>query len=496
MKIYERLGDSGFHTSIISTFGIDFDAYESIALTRLRAAGCRNNVVIVDENMLVSALDGTSALPRMAGRQYSVSGASAAGVFHPKLFLQIGRRKGRLMVASANTTATGLARNLELAGIIECTDKASDEQRIIASAWRYLAGRIDPEKHALARHIAWMQSRASWLRQAEVATGAVTLADGTTAAFLATGESTGVMNRFMALIGQDRIARLIVLSPYWDEDLAALRGLVSGLQPSESFLMIDGRRALFPGPALKHVPAAQLVDLASFGKGRFIHAKLIIASSADVDHVLFGSANCTVAALGTPTFAGANEEACLYRRLPTGEAIAALGLDAVLAEGQTLDGQTLPPLIAANDLEADETGRRNPGVFECADDTLTWWAPNAAISSTARIELLDKDGAPIECVLEPMVGIVGGTSRFRIIGAKKRPDFARLRFPIGSESAIAVIARIESLIAAARDYESKAAKKAAERLDEETEIDLSLLEVLDDLEAAEAAEVRCGLTPS
>src|SRR3546814_8536522 len=42
------------------------------------------------------------------------------------------------------------------------------------------------------------------------------------------------------------------------------------------------------------------------------------------DHVLFGSANCTTAALSG---AGGNAEACVYRRLTSGTAVDALGLD-------------------------------------------------------------------------------------------------------------------------------------------------------------------------
>ena len=60
MRIYERFADKNFHTSVTTTFGIDFDAYESIALPRLRGAGCRNNLVIADGRMLSHALDGAS----------------------------------------------------------------------------------------------------------------------------------------------------------------------------------------------------------------------------------------------------------------------------------------------------------------------------------------------------------------------------------------------------------------------------------------------------
>ena len=37
MRLYEQFAEKNFHTSVAATFGIDFDAYESIVLPRLRA---------------------------------------------------------------------------------------------------------------------------------------------------------------------------------------------------------------------------------------------------------------------------------------------------------------------------------------------------------------------------------------------------------------------------------------------------------------------------
>ncbi len=34
MKLYEHYGKSGFHTCIVTTFGVDFDAYEHVILSR------------------------------------------------------------------------------------------------------------------------------------------------------------------------------------------------------------------------------------------------------------------------------------------------------------------------------------------------------------------------------------------------------------------------------------------------------------------------------
>jgi hypothetical protein len=127
MKLYEYYGKSGFHTCIVTTFGIDFDAYENVIFSRARGAGCHNNLLIADGRMLSLALDGNSSLPRHAGRLYSVTDATAKGVFHPKVTLQLGRSGGRLIISSANVTSAGLAGNLELGGVVECQAESSGE---------------------------------------------------------------------------------------------------------------------------------------------------------------------------------------------------------------------------------------------------------------------------------------------------------------------------------------------------------------------------------
>ena len=151
MKLYEYYGKSGFHTCIVTTFGIDFDAYENVIFSRARGAGCHNNLLIADRRMLSLALDGNSSLPRHAGRLYSVTGATAKGVFHPKVTLQLGRSGGRLIISSANVTSAGLAGNLELGGVVECQAESSGERKLVASAFRFLTRFLDPRR---SRHSA------------------------------------------------------------------------------------------------------------------------------------------------------------------------------------------------------------------------------------------------------------------------------------------------------------------------------------------------------
>ena len=263
--------------------------------------------------------------------------------FIQRSFCSWAARKGRLIVGSANTTAAGLAGNLELVGLVECNEEPGPEQSLIASAWAYSEGILDTENRSVAQQLSWMQARVPWLHKAAPASDTVELPDGTLAAFFATNDQLGILERFVRAISGDTIERIIVLSPYWDAELAAVNDLAQTLGPSETILLIDKDRALFPVNAFSDQLGLRLVDIGDHSEGRFVHAKLIIAQSTTADHVLFGSANCTIAALGRENYTGSNEEACLYRRVSRHSVSEALGLDELIGTSDSLQVVDIPP---------------------------------------------------------------------------------------------------------------------------------------------------------
>ncbi|MBA4788392.1 MAG: hypothetical protein H2042_01715 [Rhizobiales bacterium] len=486
MKLYERFADKEFHTSIATSFGIDFDAYENIVLPRLRGAGCRNNLVLADGRMLTHALCGASALPHHAGRLYTINGISVPGVFHPKLFLQAGRRRGRLIVSSANLTTPGLGGNLELAGMVMSDEPGSGEQQLVAVGWQYLSRFLNGDQEATAAQVDWMLTRAPWLAKATSATDPVGLADGTLAALLTTGQASSIGQRFIDLVSEP-VERLIVISPYWDPNLAALSYLTERLSTGEVSVLVDPECAVFPKWALGKVQGVRLYDRGDFRKGRFIHAKAIIAQTATADHVLVGSANCTLPALGDADFAGANEEACLYRRLPHGSLADALGLGAILTSERQLDPATLPDLDVDEELPMGELAALNSGRFECRVDTLTWHPADAFDPAECTITLLDQHGKPMPCRLSPLASS-GDTQRFEIGDTQDRPAFARVQHADGRVSAPSIVTLNDRLRAVVRETSSRQADNALRQLDDETEASLMLLDVLGVLERIERAE--------
>lgn len=487
MRLYERFADKNFHTSVAITFGIDFDTYETIVLPRLRGAGCRNNLVVADNRMLNHALGGASELPQRAGTHYTVSGANAAGVFHPKLFLQFGRRGGRLIIGSANLTPSGLAGNLEVISAINCNEDSSGEQQLIAQAWQYAVRFAYGARQSVNDQIAWMCSRARWLESATPASGPVQLADGTLAGLLFSGETTGIARRFADLI-EGPVTSLIIISPYWDPELAALSYLTERLEPEGIAVVVDPESKEFPKDAAHLIKNLKLYNRGTFREGRFIHAKVIIAQTESIDHVLFGSANCTTAALGGAGFAGRNAEACLYRALPTGAIFESLKLSDILNEDNIFSAHDLGEPDYVEDLPLAELAAKNAGIFEGHADSLIWRSGAIQNPLDCKITLLSTRGLPIMCTLKPLPAGTEQVLRYQIESADQRPAFAQITYPNGTKSSPAIITWIDTLKLEIRERQRSSIQNQLDELEADTEVSLALLDIMNELRALEKGE--------
>ena len=122
-----------------------------------------------------------------------------------------------------------------------------------------------------------------------------------------------------------------MVSPYWDENLTALKRIALSTPKVHVMLALNkataARSSTFPTAALGDMKVT--FHPVAKGQGtdnRFLHAKLFLFEGEEHDFVFLGSANCTVAALGVPGRAGINHEAVLFRRLPVGSVKKILGL--------------------------------------------------------------------------------------------------------------------------------------------------------------------------
>ncbi len=488
MKLFNYFAAGGFHTSIVTTFGVDFDAYEAIALPRLRDAGCNNNILVADARMLAQALADDARRPKFAGRRYSVVGAHCAGVFHPKLTLQLGKASGRLLVSSANMTTAGLAGNLEVAGEVTVAEDAMQAAPLLRAAADYILKFLAPGSVARLQ-VEWALKRARWLPATAPAEADVALQEGGRLAFLPSDDAKGIGQRFAEFIGDRAVKRLVVASPYWDHDLRTLRSLQGRFAGANASVLIQPQAALYPVHAHPSSGAFALFDVSNApgAASRFVHAKIVIAETVDSDYVLFGSANCTEAALGTPAKAGVNEEACLARELLAGEAVRLLGLDEVLLSGAGLDVAKVPGFNPADVIPLSDLEAKLPGRFELSGDLLRWWPPaslaTALASEGVTVQLLNQLAEPITGALS-RVGSQNNPATYRFDGTVA-PHFAQVRSG-AFESSLAVVVVEQAIHQTQRRAAGRGVESALDLLDDdEASEGLWLLDVIQRLTEAE-----------
>lgn len=489
MKLFDTFSDAGFHSSVVTTFGVDFNAYESIVLGRLREAGCHNNVLVADDRMLGLSMSDAFQRPAYAGRRYSVTGALSAGVFHPKLVVQLGTKAGRVLVASANMTSAGLAGNLEVVGSVLTNETDRQAVPLFQAAVAYLQQFLAPDSVA-RRQLDWALRRTPWLKVAADAdvNGAVELDDGGRLAFVANTPAKGIGERFLELIGERRVKRLVIASPYWDPSLSALAWVRSRLEPDATAVLVQPDSALFPVHALPRDGGMVLFN-ADKVKGtvssRFAHAKVFVAETEYGDCVLFGSANCTLAALGREGSPGPNEEVCLYRELPPGHATQLLGLSEALTDAARIAADDLPAYNQTDDIPLDALAGRLPGRFELAGNILQWWPPNGAAAEGAEVLLLDQTGAPSAGELVHLHNRDNVVS-YRFAGGEL-PYFAQVRWP-EVDSSITVVVVEQAIQQSQRRMASRAVENALAFLDDDEAFEgLWLLELIDAVAPEQAA---------
>lgn len=391
-RLVRRKG-RGFHSAIVTSFAVEFEAFENVMLPQLMGSGATNILLVADDRMTALALSDGSTLPEQLGRDYALHGPPvAAGLFHPKIVLQLGRDAGRAFVSSANTTGAGLAGNVEIATEIECSAEPGPEQDFICAVWHYLERAASEAKGAAHDALNWARDRTPWIAGLQPER-TQTLTDGSLLAFLAVPAEVGVLERFAGHVAGALVERLIIVSPYWDNTLQAIADIRALLKPSRITVLLDTERHDFPGDA-EGAADLEIIDISGWDGNRFTHAKLFIAQTADHDHVLSGSANCTPPALGRTGFAGSNAEACVYRRLAAGMAVETLELSEFLILEPT-PADELPIVEHREPISLASLAGRRAGSFEVDHGLLLWTPPLTPHWVGASIELLDASGVGV-----------------------------------------------------------------------------------------------------
>ncbi len=326
ISILEIAESSGYEASLITTFNASLPFYEEIILRRLRANGCRHNVVLMDAAQCSAAWSSEATRPRRAGYDYSLIPIRTSAAFHPKIAIFVGPKRASILVGSHNLTVAGFGYNRELTNLIELSaKKREDAGSILNAIWHSLVG--------------WLES-ASGYCPPELIQEALSLhkrikpflnegAANTSAIFLS--QKAGEIGLFAKL--KDAVTfgvrRVLVIGAFFDEKLALLKAMRSTWPDAEIVVGIDPETVYLP--TLFGDAKTRFVDVGTLWAediGRYLHAKAVYIESFETQKVFIsGSANPSGPGWGLQPAVANTEAVMLLRDEDALNALVKTGLD-------------------------------------------------------------------------------------------------------------------------------------------------------------------------
>jgi len=151
-SLFETIREGGYEASLIASYNAYFPFYENVVLSRLRAAGCRHNVVLADARQCAAAMADSFSSPRCAGRAYTLIPFRSSAAFHPKILLLVGRSKAAALIGSHNLTVAGFGFNRELTNLVIAKPNSDPRSlSFVRSVWSGLKDWLASQMSVLPR---------------------------------------------------------------------------------------------------------------------------------------------------------------------------------------------------------------------------------------------------------------------------------------------------------------------------------------------------------
>jgi HKD family nuclease len=322
INLHDALKQPRFNHAVILTYTFSPRFFEDYCLERFNCLKENGNVSIlldrgIYDRLLVSG-SGTDPgdFPSKGNVRYLLHPISVPGTFHPKLFLFASKKKGLLVIGSANFTRDGIASNAELVNCYEFSLEEDEQHRpLFCQAVQYLQklGQMFPSKH-LDSNLNALIAEAQWLVETEPqAQGDLPILLHNLEAPLWDQLTSGIKRP---------VECVHVLSRYFDSSPALLDEVRTSLQPRKIKIYTQNAittmtRAWFEHPLFRdgtvEVYACRYED---GDHPQQLHGKAIIIEDPAALHLAFGSANFTNSALRRNAAAGNIELLLHFAGLP------------------------------------------------------------------------------------------------------------------------------------------------------------------------------------
>ena len=316
LKVFDRAaGEFAF----VSTYDFDPKFFESRVLSTRGFGNATAIVVLMDSRRYADLLSRGIEGDQFNRRYLVVPVRHAAGVFHPKLYLVLGKSSAVGLVGSSNCTSAGIAYNLELASTFSTRvddDSVPPSSSAAMVKQVYGAFRTFSEQNVAVggfveqRVFEKAEQEYPWLRQ-DVLDGA----RPGEVAFLNSLESP-ILEQVGKRLDGRMVDRISILSPFHDSDLRTLSRFATEWPGAELEIVAQPNYSRLPTSPLARIFSSGVngrLLAATTPPGRRLHAKALAFRTDAGTFWLMGSANATEYGLG-----GGNTETglCFFATFP------------------------------------------------------------------------------------------------------------------------------------------------------------------------------------
>lgn len=305
-SILDELNKSkGYDIALMTTFNFEIDYFERTILNTLFANDIRKVSIFVDSKELAKSLKNIEI--SSIGRKYMVNPISINSSFHPKVILLLGERKAKLFVGSANLKTSGFAINNEIFNFVEYSPEQPEYLDVIVDAIDFFID-VNEVSYKLDNDILKESKEFIYYHKSEK----------NPYVSLLHNMKQPILDQVQEIIG-DEIQEISIAVPYYDNELNAYKKIEAAFENAEIKLYIQNEKSTFPVEYNKENQIANTISVfAGFRDGstgsraNFYHGKVFLFKSETKSYILYGSSNCTQAALVKSFAAGGNIECDLF----------------------------------------------------------------------------------------------------------------------------------------------------------------------------------------
>jgi hypothetical protein len=323
-----------FDSAIFTTYSLNLYYLEQQVLRLLHSKNIHYVSVLADSHMLTAQLNAYSFLSEQRKRNYALNGIQSSGAFHPKIIFLAGETSLLLLIGSGNLTSSGHGKNLEVWNPVYVNSDTDKKLGFVIQAWNYLKSLHSDLGISAQNKLKSIEENSGLLANADKieVSDSYEIDAHSKISFLVENSGVSIYQQLSAIIGDEIITRITVMSPYYDSKGNLLHQLNKRFKPDviNAFLQKD-----FGIPPFNMEPENNIHfyywenSQKENSKQDYFHAKNIVLEGKNRSFLLSGSANASMAAFGSDKFKMVNEEACILYQSTNADFVRLLDLNLV-----------------------------------------------------------------------------------------------------------------------------------------------------------------------